>query len=1541
MSDQHRPSPTPSAFSSTLPPSFRARLRIRPHAPLPTEPFLLPINIPSAASFPSLGNTDTSQDDLSFLAGRIVSHVPQARSELPQPTDLALYLDGFRLTGWDTKLSDLIRDGDVIDVHHVTRLPSSRHDVGRSSSHKKRKRRREYSDSYELDDTCSSQSSASSSRHRTTRTKSKRTRRERIADQREGRQASRAMPPTSRLGKSALKAPDDDDDDLQAEADRIALLIKSEIGGATPVSDAGGRPSNRTKSSPHHRAIEQEEEGIDELPKPPPGLLSTIPLPSRSSIPPVSKALPPAMPLPPSGVGGAAAAMAAFEARKRETQSAHRDSTTTRASSALSTMQPTPRTASNGHTKSDSNVVHESDSEAEDASSSSSASASASSSSSSLSSESDNEVVSRFVDGKADKGLVTASAQSSGLSSPSSSSSSESSSASDARSSGSNTKLTPASASSSLSDPSSLDKGSGSDANDSASSLAPGDQPNSLNAQALSALNAATNAAASSSWVVPGQGSKRTRRGNAKKRTKSREKMRASQERMFNEAQERAKQREAGQAMTNGAATSVIGEATQEPTLNASTQDKTQKSDDAPVAGPSGAKKAHETTSTAERAQSPFATILTYSNDDDDPSEGADAGSVFGWSLDVTPTTPMIPYRDPKAALQPPTLLKNNAAIKLDLAKKEREMLELKKKIRKAEEQRKTLPPGGGMFELDFAVESDKHTTEAKTNEVPTANTQALPTSSVVPFTFARPAPVHVGQALASQVDKSKNITAPPIAVRTDGPPPTKKARKALRPLLQQPPHPSTLPPSEIPPNIKLTSVDCEAWYNGEEVHEYLFVPGGQEEKGRASVSEELEEGEVLDTEDEGTKAYLLMRRAVREDLRKEKELEAKQAAFGDVIETQASLALHPHLPLTFSSLKDVRPSREVSQAPQASTEAKPTATKPASTVTVGAVTPTNGQISPVMFDALPTEFGTNRTRAKQLAGKTGRSPKIPPSEVKSTATASATSATNPAAEVELAYLGPPGTYSHQVALNLDIPALLESQPGKRVVLKGKGPEVVDLHPCSTITQTLERALQAKEGVSAQKPYRLALLPFANSTFGPVKETASLLAEYKDKMNVLAATELKVQHSLLVSEATYKALESAGDISSGKVKQSAFAKIQRVYSHEQAIGQCDMFLKKNLPLTSTNGGRTPVASTALAASLVASNGRMQAQGDTLTLKMEAAIASEICATKGVIPGLRLLKVGIQDKDDNTTKFIIVEAATVPTLPKSSTSASASASADGGDKQSLAPTAGATASTPAPAAPAPVSIAQSTSASLPARPSVPPPPSKKAKAVHPDFFPGTSSLPDLKQQGTANGESSATSTIAGPTAGASATSALPPLAPPPSLSSSGGGLDYGDPEEDGEYYPPAGSGASAVATSGGTAAGSGTARRISARSTRNIYATKPGLPAGSATTPPSMKPAVSAKTLTGQDVSGPEIAAATAAATAANGRALPSASAAAPAPVPAAAPAPLSISSSTSLSVDETLRLARERALASLKLKKSAAGTSAGGSAGEQKNQPSS
>lgn len=115
MSDQHRPSPTPSAFSSTLPPSFRARLRIRPHAPLPTEPFLLPINIPSAASFPSLGNTDTSQDDLSFLAGRIVSHVPQARSELPQPTDLALYLDGFRLTGWDTKLSDLIRDGDVIE----------------------------------------------------------------------------------------------------------------------------------------------------------------------------------------------------------------------------------------------------------------------------------------------------------------------------------------------------------------------------------------------------------------------------------------------------------------------------------------------------------------------------------------------------------------------------------------------------------------------------------------------------------------------------------------------------------------------------------------------------------------------------------------------------------------------------------------------------------------------------------------------------------------------------------------------------------------------------------------------------------------------------------------------------------------------------------------------------------------------------------------------------------------------------------------------------------------------------------------------------------------------------------------------------------------------------------------------------------------------------------------------------------------------------------------------------------------------------------
>jgi hypothetical protein len=113
MSDQHRPSPSPSAFSSTLPPSFRARLRIRPHAPLPTEPFLLPLNVQITPSF-SFGS-GTSTDDLRFLAGKIISHVPQAPSELPQPTDLALYLDGFRLTGWDTKLSDLVRDGDVIE----------------------------------------------------------------------------------------------------------------------------------------------------------------------------------------------------------------------------------------------------------------------------------------------------------------------------------------------------------------------------------------------------------------------------------------------------------------------------------------------------------------------------------------------------------------------------------------------------------------------------------------------------------------------------------------------------------------------------------------------------------------------------------------------------------------------------------------------------------------------------------------------------------------------------------------------------------------------------------------------------------------------------------------------------------------------------------------------------------------------------------------------------------------------------------------------------------------------------------------------------------------------------------------------------------------------------------------------------------------------------------------------------------------------------------------------------------------------------------
>ncbi len=129
------------------------------------------------------------------------------------------------------------------------------------------------------------------------------------------------------------------------------------------------------------------------------------------------------------------------------------------------------------------------------------------------------------------------------------------------------------------------------------------------------------------------------------------------------------------------------------------------------------------------------------------------------------------------------------------------------------------------------------------------------------------------------------------------------------------------------------------------------------------------------------------------------------------------------------------------------------------------------------------------------------------------------------------------------------------------------------------------------------------ILPLENSTAGSVKKVYDLMIRHN--FSIVRTFRLKVDHNLLVKPGT-------------RLEQ-----IRKIYSHEQAIGQCGDFLK-----TLPNAQVIPVENTAVAAKMVA-------DADDRTA---AAISSKSCA---VLYGLSSLADGIQDKGNNRTRFICI------------------------------------------------------------------------------------------------------------------------------------------------------------------------------------------------------------------------------------------------------------------------------------------------------------
>lgn len=131
---------------------------------------------------------------------------------------------------------------------------------------------------------------------------------------------------------------------------------------------------------------------------------------------------------------------------------------------------------------------------------------------------------------------------------------------------------------------------------------------------------------------------------------------------------------------------------------------------------------------------------------------------------------------------------------------------------------------------------------------------------------------------------------------------------------------------------------------------------------------------------------------------------------------------------------------------------------------------------------------------------------------------------------------------------------------------------------------------------------RYGILPVENSTAGSVNKVYDLMNKYK--FYITHSLKLFIGHTLLAPRGI-------------KLED-----VKEVFSHEQALNQCSEYLAKL-------GVKVTVCeNTAVAAKMVAQSGRTDC----------AAIGSKDCAE---LYGLSVLKSGIQNTDNNYTRFICI------------------------------------------------------------------------------------------------------------------------------------------------------------------------------------------------------------------------------------------------------------------------------------------------------------
>lgn len=180
---------------------------------------------------------------------------------------------------------------------------------------------------------------------------------------------------------------------------------------------------------------------------------------------------------------------------------------------------------------------------------------------------------------------------------------------------------------------------------------------------------------------------------------------------------------------------------------------------------------------------------------------------------------------------------------------------------------------------------------------------------------------------------------------------------------------------------------------------------------------------------------------------------------------------------------------------------------------------------------------------------------------------------TNLAQRIRVAYMGPARTFSHMAALQMF------------------GPDA-EFISTRTISEAIDLAGEGGADV--------AIVPIENSTEGGVNATLDAL--FDSKLVIEAECVLSIDLCLLAQTAD-------------------LARIQRVTSHSQPLGQCKQWLRGHLP----HAELVIAPSTASAAEA--------ALRDPTTAAVGGRLAAEL--------GLLVVHEGIQDREGNATRFVVV------------------------------------------------------------------------------------------------------------------------------------------------------------------------------------------------------------------------------------------------------------------------------------------------------------